>query len=122
MREAVGKTKLFETEARRRREVVLFAERRIAPFAPDGKYRADRVAEAGIDEQRVRSEAVHKNDQMSLVRRRAWRAEDIGAPESHGVAQLAQQPREREIELEAETAPLFLDELAQALVDVERWQ
>ena len=94
MREALGETKLFETEARRRSERIGLAERRIAPFAPDGKYRADRVAEAGIDEQRVRSEAVHKDDQMTLVRRSAWRAEDIGAPESHGVAQLAQQPRE----------------------------
>jgi len=121
VREAVGKTKIFETEARRRREVVLFAERRIAPFAPDGKYRADRVAEAGIDEQRVRSEAVHKDDQMSLVGRRAGRAKHVGSAESHGVAQLAQQPREGEVELEAETAPLFLDELAQAFVDVERW-
>ena len=93
MREAVGETKIFEAEARRGREIVLFAERRIAPFAPDGKYRADRVAEAGIDEQRVRSEAVHKDDQMTLPRRRAGRAEDVGTAQSHRITQLAQQPR-----------------------------
>ena len=121
MREALGETKLVEAEARRRREVVLFAERRIAPFAPDGKYRADRVAEARIDEQRVRSEAVHKDDQMALVGRSAGRAKHVGSAEADGIAQLAQQPREREVELKTKTSPVFLDELAEARVDVERW-
>ena len=120
MGEPLGETPLVKVEAPGRSEIVGFAERRIGRAAPDGKDRADRVAEAGIDEQRVRSEAVHKNNQMTLVRRSSRRAKDVGSAEADGIAQLAQQPREREIELEAETAPVFLDELAQARVDVER--
>ena len=120
MREAVGKTKIFEAEARRRREIVLFAERRIGRAALDGKDRADRVAEAGIDEQRVRSDAVHKDDQMTFAWRRAGRAKHVGSAESHGVAQLAQQPREGEVELKTKTSPVFLDELAKARIYVKR--
>ena len=55
MREALGETKLFEAEARRGCKIVGLAKYRILRAAPDGKDRADRVAEAGIDEQRVRS-------------------------------------------------------------------
>ena len=120
MREAVGEAPLVKPEARRRREIVGFAERRIAPFAPDGKYRADRVAESRIDEHRVRSEAVHKDDQMTFAWRRAGRAKHVGSAESHGVAQLAQQPREGEVELKTKTSPVFLDELAKARIYVER--
>ena len=121
MGESLSETKLIQAKARGGRKTVRLAERRILRAAPDGEDRADGVAEARIDEQRVRSEAVHKDDQMALVGRSAGWAEDIGAPESHGVAQLAQQPREREIELKTKTSPVFLDELAETRVDVERW-
>ena len=58
---------------------------------------------------------------MTLVRRSSRRAKDVGSAEADGIAQLAQKPREGEIELEAEAAAPLVYQLAQALVDVERW-
>ena len=118
----LGETELVKAEARGGRQRVAFAQRRIARATRNGEYRTDGITEPRVDEQRFLSgtQAVDEDDQMTFAGRRPRWAKDVGSAESHGVAQLEQQPRERKIKLETEASPVFLDKLAQALVDVER--